>query len=47
MAVSNVSNDRNYLNLLGSAGKEPVEDLAKKYGIEYQTEDPGNLDYSD
>lgn len=47
MAVSNVSGNRNYLDLLGSAEKEPVENLEKKYGIKYQTSDPGNLDFSD
>ena len=48
MPVSNVS-DRNYLDLLGSAGtdKKPVENLEKKYGIKYQTEDAGNLGYED
>lgn len=48
MLVSNVS-DRNYLDLLGSAGadKKPVENLEKKYGIKYQTEDAGNLGYED
>ena len=48
MPVSNVS-DRNYLDLLGSAGadKKPVENLEKKYGIKYQTEDAGSLGYDD
>ncbi len=48
MAVNNVS-DRNYMDLLGSANsdKPKVENLAKKYGIEYTTGNEGNLGFED
>ena len=48
MAVNSVS-DRNYLDLIGSANsdKPKVENLAKKYGIEYTTGEEGNLGFDD
>ncbi|MBE6841614.1 MAG: hypothetical protein E7510_02150 [Ruminococcus sp.] len=47
MAVSGVSNDRNYTGLLNSAGKVQPEDLSKKYGITYATEENGSLSVDD
>ncbi|MBQ9982304.1 MAG: hypothetical protein IJP18_07020 [Oscillospiraceae bacterium] len=49
MAISGVSNDRNYTNILNSAGTDKVqtEDLSKKYGITYATEDNGSLSVDD
>lgn len=47
MAVSGVSNDRNYMNLLGTAETGQTENLAHKYGIEYTTEEAGNLGFED
>jgi len=47
MAVSGVSNDRNYMNLLGTGETGQTENLAQKYGIEYTTEDAGNLGFED
>ncbi len=49
MPVSNINsgNDRNYTDLINSAGKEPVENLSKKYGITYAKEDSGSLSVQD
>lgn len=47
MAVSGVSNDRNYMNLLGTGETGQTENLAHKYGIEYTTEESGNLGFED
>lgn len=50
MAVQGVgSRDRNYTELLNSAGKDTVktENYAKKYGITYTNGDEGNLSVND
>lgn len=51
MAVSNVS-DRNYLNMLGTAGKDKVEGnnaegTSHKYKVEYTTGEEGTLGFTD
>lgn len=49
MPISNINSggDRNYSDILNSAGKNPVEDLSKKYGITYAKEDNGSLSIQD
>lgn len=49
MPISNINSggDRNYTDILNSAGKNSVEDLSKKYGITYAKEDNGSLSVKD